>query len=189
MKLGNPPIIEAVVDIDCDLPPSLDLTALEAQARDVFRNGYAQFRQVFLHHAAIQGQAGNPPQVSTRQEIGGFQFLNEDGRQIVQVRTQGFSFNRLAPYTTLDEYLPEIERTWRLFVELTAPIRARRVGLQYVNRMPLPMLNGVVELDDYLRIGPKLPDEEHLTFVNFVNQRSEERRVGKECRSRWSPYH
>ena len=26
-----------------------------------------------------------------------------------------------------------------------------------------------------------------LVFLNFV--RSEERRVGKECRSRWSPYH
>ena len=28
-------------------------------------------------------------------------------------------------------------------------------------------------------------------FVNFLNlkPRSEERRVGKECRSRWSPYH
>ena len=23
----------------------------------------------------------------------------------------------------------------------------------------------------------------------FIDQRSEERRVGKECRSRWSPYH
>ena len=23
----------------------------------------------------------------------------------------------------------------------------------------------------------------------YVNERSEERRVGKECRSRWSPYH
>ena len=26
-------------------------------------------------------------------------------------------------------------------------------------------------------------------FSIFVDQRSEERRVGKECRSRWSPYH
>ena len=25
--------------------------------------------------------------------------------------------------------------------------------------------------------------------VSAVNDRSEERRVGKECRSRWSPYH
>ena len=27
------------------------------------------------------------------------------------------------------------------------------------------------------------------TYAGFSNYRSEERRVGKECRSRWSPYH
>ena len=26
-------------------------------------------------------------------------------------------------------------------------------------------------------------------FIKLVQHRSEERRVGKECRSRWSPYH
>ena len=29
----------------------------------------------------------------------------------------------------------------------------------------------------------------HLDHVGGVTTRSEERRVGKECRSRWSPYH
>ena len=33
----------------------------------------------------------------------------------------------------------------------------------------------------------RLPDE--LNFVTAASLRSEERRVGKECRSRWSPYH
>jgi hypothetical protein len=28
-----------------------------------------------------------------------------------------------------------------------------------------------------------------LTLSNPSRERSEERRVGKECRSRWSPYH
>ena len=28
-----------------------------------------------------------------------------------------------------------------------------------------------------------------MVKVNGVRMRSEERRVGKECRSRWSPYH
>ena len=27
------------------------------------------------------------------------------------------------------------------------------------------------------------------TAIKFMAERSEERRVGKECRSRWSPYH
>ena len=30
---------------------------------------------------------------------------------------------------------------------------------------------------------------EKRRLLNFVFSRSEERRVGKECRSRWSPYH
>src|ERR1043166_5930273 len=43
------------------------------------------------------------------------------------------------------------------------------------------------------------PEDEHVTIVQgkwelahgetFDRSRSEERRVGKECRSRWSPYH
>ena len=32
-------------------------------------------------------------------------------------------------------------------------------------------------------------EEHQLAYVIGVAQRSEERRVGKECRSRWSPYH
>src|SRR2546430_12228380 len=36
------------------------------------------------------------------------------------------------------------------------------------------------------------PDAQPATTVHYrfeIEQRSEERRVGKECRSRWSPYH
>src|SRR5256886_12097509 len=37
----------------------------------------------------------------------------------------------------------------------------------------------------------RLPGVESAAFVTHVpySERSEERRVGKECRSRWSPYH
>src|SRR2546425_9587532 len=35
-------------------------------------------------------------------------------------------------------------------------------------------------------VGATRPDR---TYVSRLHERSEERRVGKECRSRWSPYH
>ena len=35
----------------------------------------------------------------------------------------------------------------------------------------------------------KRQDVEFSSFLANALQRSEERRVGKECRSRWSPYH
>ena len=43
------------------------------------------------------------------------------------------------------------------------------------------------ELAEYLQ-GTLENEEEFVARVNF-SIRSEERRVGKECRSRWSPYH
>src|SRR3989440_7717176 len=37
--------------------------------------------------------------------------------------------------------------------------------------------------------GTLLDAARELRIARFVQVRSEERRVGKECRSRWSPYH
>ena len=36
---------------------------------------------------------------------------------------------------------------------------------------------------------PKKSDSEYQKMQKRKRSRSEERRVGKECRSRWSPYH
>ena len=42
----------------------------------------------------------------------------------------------------------------------------------------------------HLNIEGKLADEQELAKLLLgESYRSEERRVGKECRSRWSPYH
>ena len=39
-------------------------------------------------------------------------------------------------------------------------------------------------------VGPGDPELMTLKAINTIKAcRSEERRVGKECRSRWSPYH
>lgn len=169
-QLPNAPIIEAVLDVDCDMPPGFDLAALEAPLRDQFGGKYATFRKQFLQEHRIEAKPDGPPSMSVRHAIQSFHFVQEDEKQLVQVRAQGFSFNRLAPYTTLDDYLPEIERTWRLFVSTAAPLQIRTVRLRYINRILLPMSDQQVKLEDYLKVGPRLPDEERLTFTGFLNQ-------------------
>ena len=37
--------------------------------------------------------------------------------------------------------------------------------------------------------APPILPLKHIIFSHIFDDRSEERRVGKECRSRWSPYH
>ena len=39
------------------------------------------------------------------------------------------------------------------------------------------------------KLSNELTDKEREMYEYIVKYRSEERRVGKECRSRWSPYH
>lgn len=169
-RLENPPIVEAVVDLDCDMAPGWDLGAVETQTRDAFRERYPEFRAQLLHEHTIQASGEAEPKLSVRRGLQAFQFLQDDGRQLVQVRVAGFSFNRLAPYTSLGDYLPEIERTWRLFVEIASPVQVRNVRLRYINRILLPFQDGSVDLDEYLAAGPRLPEEESLRFAGFVDR-------------------
>ena len=167
LKLAKPPIVEAVVDIDCDMPPGFQLAALEKSAQEAFSAAYPKYRVLFVEQHRIEAKGTESSVHSTNRAVQALQFLHDDEKQLVQVRAQGFSFNRLAPYTTLDDYLQEIERSWRAYVRLAVPVQVRAVKLRYINRIDLP---AVVELNDYLQIGPRLPDEEGLAFLGFLNQ-------------------
>lgn len=169
-KLLNPPIVEAVLDVECDLPPGQKLAALEGPALERLRDRYPKFHTQFVQEHQIAATPGGPPEVSVRHGVQAFQFLQDDEKQLVQVRVQGFSFNRLSPYTSLDDYLPEIERVWRLYAGLAAPVQVRLIRLRYINRILLPFTGGSINLDDFFKVGPRLPDEENLTFTGFFNQ-------------------
>ena len=56
----------------------------------------------------------------------------------------------------------------------------------YISRQ-LKIISGVESSDEYI----SLVKQKAMAVRNALweNSRSEERRVGKECRSRWSPYH
>jgi uncharacterized protein (TIGR04255 family) len=171
LKLARAPIIEAVVDIDCTMPPGFDLAALEKSAREAFRDIYPKLRQQFVQEHQFRISTDSPPKTSVRHEIQAFQFRQEDEKQLVQIRAQGYSFNRLAPYGSLDDYLPEIERTWNLFRFLTLPTQVRAVRLRYINRLDLPMRDGKVNVADYFKDAPRIPADTNLSIGGFLNQR------------------
>ena len=182
LKLTAAPIVEAVVDIECDMPSKFDLAALEGAAREAYRDRYPGFQTQFIEEHKIEQLPDGPAKHTLKRGIQALQFRQQDNKQLIQVRSQGYSFNRLAPYATLDDYLGEIERTWRLFVELAAPVQVRAVRLRYINRLPLPLKDGKLETTDFLKVSPQLPDESNLTFVGFLNQHSAvEARTGNQA--------
>src|SRR5256885_4577472 len=60
-----------------------------------------------------------------------------------------------------------------------------------VQTCALPISLDLVELlaQQALVVARVLDDDAQQVVILARDQRSEERRVGKECRSRWSPYH
>ena len=66
---------------------------------------------------------------------------------------------------------PELERPMRLFEEY------------FWSELSLPMADALIDEYEALRA------EHRAAAERWPNKRAEERRVGKECRSRWSPYH
>lgn len=171
-QLTKPPIVEAIVDIDCDLPTGQRYEDLESPARDRFIDRYPKCKRQYIHQHQVEAKPDGVSNVSFSQEIQAFQFFQEDEKQLVQLRRQGFAFNRLEPYTSLDDYLKEIERTWKLYKEMTSPVSVRVIRLRYVNRILLPSNSEQVDLDEYLRIGPRSPDEGRLSLVGFLCQQS-----------------
>ena len=169
--IPSAPIIEAIVDIDCDLPPMLDLQSLREAAGDALRDLYPKFRQQLIQEHVVTKDGDAPPEMRVSQVHGAMQFRTEDEKQLIQFRPNGFSFNRLAPYGSLDDYLPEIELGWRIFLQLAQPVMVRKVGIRMINRIMLPMDGGKLDFGHFLTVTPRLPDTgSPLGFLGFLDQ-------------------
>lgn len=77
-----------------------------------------------------------------------------DQREVVQLRTNGFSFSRLAPYTSWEEVLPKALALWTSYRDLVKPERLIRLGVRYVNRLTLPVS---ADLSAFLTAAPVVP--------------------------------
>lgn len=170
LKLLNPPIVEAVVDFDCEMPLEFDLAAMEGKFARAFQDKYPMVRQQIFQGFQLETTQGVAPKISAGNGLQAIQLFTTDDKQLVQMRAGGFSFNRLAPYSSLDNYLTEIQNAWQIYIKTVNPKSLRQIQLRYVNKLLLPTINGRLDLDDYFTVGPKAPDEERLAFVGFLHQ-------------------
>lgn len=164
-KFKYPPIIEAVLDIDCGFESPFDLKSIESKAKKALAKSYPKMRPIVVQdHRFAQNE------YSIKSGLAAFQFLKNDEKQLLQFRTEGFSFNRLAPYSTLDDYLPQIKRNWEIYRKLANPSQIKAIRLRYINRILLPLGAGKIGLDGYLKNAPQTADPKRLELLGFLNQ-------------------
>lgn len=166
--LKNAPITEAIIDFRVkarsDLRPE-DFAAV----KDRLSNRLPKVQEMRGLQATIQVQKGQgqPPVV---QDLGlqGYFFKSEDEKVIAQFRIDGFTFNRLRPYTSWEDIFPQAMELWRLYIDSAKPAAVMRLAVRYINHIPLPAETD--KFENYLRAAPVIPSELPQYVSSFLTR-------------------
>ena len=113
-----------------------------------------------------QGALTSPE--TTDMGLQGYIARSEDRKNVVQFRADGFTYNRLRPYTRWEEVFPRAMELWNLYAEASSPELVTRLAVRYVNHLRIPKPN--VDFDDYLTSGPHVPPELPQTIGTFLTR-------------------
>ncbi len=155
--LRNAPITEAIIDFRVKARP--DFRAEEfGVLRKTLGSRLPRIEERRGGKIAFQFTPGRP-QPAQFEDLGlqGLILKTEDQKTIAQFRTDGFTFNRLKPYTRWDELYPIAKDLWNYYVEIAKPQIVTRLALRYLNHVELPA--NVDDFDTYLRAAPPIPPE------------------------------
>src|SRR4051812_17317805 len=98
----------------------------------------------------------------------GYFFSSADGKLIAQFRVDGFTLNRLKPYTSWEEFFPQAMDLWSRYGPIARPLTVTRIALRYLNHIVLPV--GSFVTTDVLSASPRIPDELPQYVNGFISQ-------------------
>jgi uncharacterized protein (TIGR04255 family) len=130
---------------------------------------YPNLRQPYQVTFKFEQKPGEEPITEASTAANGCIFASQDGLQLFQARPDGFSHNRLKPYTDWESFRSEATRLWPIYRDIARPEVIESLGLTYVNRVHMPPLTEIGEyFNVYVEIPKTLPQvlEKH----NFVIQ-------------------
>jgi uncharacterized protein (TIGR04255 family) len=154
--LSKAPIVEAVIDLRVKLPPDFKLEVFHFLRAQMVED-YPGLEEQQIIEQTIKQEPGQTAEFSTRVSgIHGHRLLSKDGKNVVQLRRDGFTFSRLNPYTQWEEVFGEAWRLWNMYVEAAKPLEVLRIAVRYINRLllPLPFSNP----EEYLKAPPMTAD-------------------------------
>jgi uncharacterized protein (TIGR04255 family) len=161
----NAPITEALIDLRVTYGQGMSLEMLKRFGAEI-RSEYPNEATRDLFRGQITLDPSAPAAHSSRSTIG-YIFHSADRRQAVQARMDGFTFSRFPPYEDWDHLVEETKRLWSLFVKVVRPVTVIRVAVRYINQIDLPLKEGSLRFEDYLRTFPASGVEENVELEQF----------------------
>jgi uncharacterized protein (TIGR04255 family) len=153
------------LDIRVELPQETDLTALSG-FQELIKEEYPTRQERIAWEGRFEIKEGSPPEVEVPSGgPDGYLFFSPDGKKIVQARKDGFTFNKLKPYTHWEDFIQEARQLWEHYIDIANPSSIVRLGLRYINRIEIPLpLN---DLNQYILTAPQLSPEIPYSLSGF----------------------
>jgi len=163
----NPPITEALIDIRVQLPGEVSLADLE-KLHDKIKDSYPEKKPRKKLEATFDLKDEQEPLKTAPFAIDGFHFRTPDGKQVAQFRLDGFTFNRLRPYSRWEEVFPEAKRLWEIYRTAVKPVLVTRLAVRYINSIEVPLKT--IDYDHYLTAAPKVPEGLPQLLQSFLTR-------------------
>ena len=161
------PVTEALIDLRAAQPNDFVVTSFLKAFEEISEKFPNREEIIFGEGQVTLGQGS--PEVEISQRHTGYRFISRDKRKVVQIRTDGFTFSQLAPYTRWEELRDEARYLWDVLRTKTEVSQVTRIAVRYINRLDIPEQS--FELSDYLKTYPKdSPDYEPKNISNFFMQ-------------------
>jgi uncharacterized protein (TIGR04255 family) len=159
-KYPNAPITEAIIQLLVEPAAGISFAQLASCHEG------EEVRYPGKNEILFQGMQLGVSMKSQLDEQHRFIYVSEDKKQVYQVRTDGFSFSRLAPYDRWEPFCKEARRLWQIYRERLKPLAVTSQSVRYVNRLDIPAA-GRVEIKDYLRTQPEIAEGLPQTLAGF----------------------
>jgi uncharacterized protein (TIGR04255 family) len=165
--LTQAPITEAIIDFRIEPAKEFPLDKLSDLIEKI-SDTYPQHerRNLFESKFEIVPSQRQVSQSTQEKGLHGFFFRSEDGQNLAQFRVNGFTFNRLKPYTSWDTIFKEAQRLWNLYVDIMYPEFVTRIAVRYINHLKLPL--PIKELSQYLTATPQIPEDLPKNISSFL---------------------
>jgi uncharacterized protein (TIGR04255 family) len=120
-------------------------------------------------HVAFGGSQPDKPAPQVHEHgVEAFFFKSGDEKEVAQFRVDGFTVNRLAPYTSWADLLPRSMRLLEIYLRVSRPKSITRVATRYINRLRLPS----ARFAEYLTQPPRSVPGTTGTLVRFLETAS-----------------
>ncbi len=166
--LPKAPIVEAAIHWQAAPGNPLDPKRLQEALKDKLPEYPEISPQVEVkveHHVGPDGSRS-----SQSHAWRAFQLGRQDEPYVAQFRKNGLVVSRLQPYERWTTFRDEALRLWAIYEEIAAPPEIQRIGLRYINLVPVKSPESVGE---YLRKPPEFPGKpigSGLPLTQFTHQ-------------------